>query len=288
MSLWVLAQVLLNLIMMAGLGAAWVRLKRPPNEDPRLSRGLQLLQSKIAVLEDLSDRTETQVRQLNALLESKCIEIQNKIIDAEKIIGSIDSSRQKSMQVAKIFEDKIPHQEIVERQNTIKYVKAARLAHQGVPTSEILNQVDLSQAEVEFIAKVNKDQLMFSEQDLPEWVTQEISMTQAPQQAQTQEEKPAQQVQETTMPFIETPQDEATLRRLGEEFKRAVQMAERTSNLSHTSQNQFQLSEQSFMEIDVDKQAPVKKAPTFVTSTGTNTKGQTVEVRPFEFKRINR
>jgi mannose/fructose/N-acetylgalactosamine-specific phosphotransferase system component IIB len=284
-SLWVLAQVLLNLILLAGLGAAWVRLKRPPNEDPRLSKGLQLLQSKIAVLEDLSDRTETQVRQLNALLESKCIEIQNKMIEAEKIIGSIESSRQKSMQVAKIFEDKIPHQEIVERQNTIKYVKAARLAHQGTPTSEILKQVDLSQAEVEFIAKVNREQLMFSEQDLPDWITQEMGTDATKQEAApvvvTKPEAAAE------LPTIEAPQDEETLRRLGEEFKRAVQNAERTSSLSLNPQHQFQLTEQSFMEIELEKQ-PAKQ-PTFpTTSTGLNAKGQMVEVRPFEFKRISR
>ena len=177
MTLWVLVQVLLNLLFFAGIGAAWIRLKRPAAEDPRMSRGLQLLQSKISILEDLSDRTDLQVRQLNALLESKCVDIQNKIIESEKVIRQIESSRQKSLETAKMFEDKIPHQQIVERQNTVKYVKAARLAHQGVSIPEILKQVDLSQAEVEFIAKVNKNHLMFSEEGLPDWVQEQVGIS---------------------------------------------------------------------------------------------------------------
>lgn len=277
MSLWVLGQVLLNLVLLAGVGAAWVRLKRPPAEDPRLSRGLQLLQSKISVLEDLSDRTDTQVRQLNALLETKCIEIQNKIIDAEKIINSIEASRQKSLETAKIFEDKIPHQEIVERQNTIKYVKAARLAHQGVPISEILKQVDLSQAEVEFIAKVNRDQLMFNEEQLPTWVQDKMDLP-----------------QETAA--VQMPQDNEALRMLGEEFKKAVQIAERTNNLSLQPQKDFQMNQQTFVEIQLEEAAPkagpkpvasAQRVTTAPLQTGVTPKGQTVAVKPFEFRKIS-
>lgn len=171
MSFWFLLQLFLNIVLGTGIVALWVRLNRPPKDDPRLNKGLQLLQSKIAVLEDLSDRTETQVNQLTALLEQKTKEIQIKIQLSEKQIGKIDKSMQKSLEVAKIFQDRIPHNEILERQNTIKYVKAARLAHQGLTVEEILQQVkDLSRGEIEFIAKVNKDQLMFCEDSLPEWI----------------------------------------------------------------------------------------------------------------------
>lgn len=170
MSFWVLLQVLLNLVLGAGVVGAWIRLSRPPKDDPRLSKGLQLLQSKIAILEDLSDRTEVQVQQLTALLEQKCKEIQAKIQTSEKQMGKIDQSMQKSLEVAKIFQDRIPHTEILERQNTIKYVKAARLAHQGMSVDEIAQQSDLSRGEIEFIAKVNRDQLMFCEDSLPEWI----------------------------------------------------------------------------------------------------------------------
>lgn len=171
MNFWFLLQLLVNVILFTGIVGVWIRMNRPAKEDPRLSKGLQLLQSKIAVLEDLSDRTETQVNQLTLLIEQKVKEIQSKIQSSEKQIAKIDLSMQKSLEVAKIFQDKIPHGEIVERQNTIKYVKAARLAHQGLSVDEIAQQVtELSRGEIEFIAKINREQLMFCEDSLPEWI----------------------------------------------------------------------------------------------------------------------
>ncbi len=276
MTLWVLVQVLLNLLFFVGIGAAWIRLKRPPSEDPRLSRGLQLLQSKIAILEDLSDRTDLQVKQLNALLEGKCVEIQNKMIEAEKIIRLIETSRQKSLETAKMFEDKIPHQQIVERQNTVKYVKAARLAHQGVSIAEILKQVDLSQAEVEFIAKVNKDHLMFSEESLPDWAQEQM----APQAAAV-----SLQFSDTlTKKESGAPKSEQMLRRLGEEFQKAVHIAGQTKNLSINPETEYQIPKQSFMELNIDRTpAP---APISTSETGVTLGGKTVQFKPFEFKRI--
>src|SRR5580658_8548336 len=118
-------------MLMVGFVAVWMRLRRPPQDDPRMSRGLQLLQTKITILEDLSDRTESQVKQLTALLDQKTRLLQNKVLDAEQQILKIDHSMNKSLEVAEIFQDKIPHQEILERQRTVDYVKAARLAHSG-------------------------------------------------------------------------------------------------------------------------------------------------------------
>jgi len=168
-SFWGLVQIFVDLILVASAGFMWVKLHRPAKDDPRMSRGLQLLQSKISVLEDLSDRTETQVTQLTTLMEQKCRDIQATIFQAEKEVQKIEAAMGKSLEVAKIFQDKIPHQEIIERQNTIKYVKAARMAHQGVAVDQIAAEVDLSRGEIEFIAKVNREQLQFSEDDLPEW-----------------------------------------------------------------------------------------------------------------------
>src|SRR5690606_6713589 len=72
-----------------------------------------------------------------------------------------------------IFQDKIPHEEIVERQKTIRYVKAARMANSGVPLDEIVKTVDLPREQLELIAKFNKEQLMFDESALPEWAKHE-------------------------------------------------------------------------------------------------------------------
>ncbi|PIS11698.1 MAG: DUF2802 domain-containing protein [Bdellovibrio sp. CG10_big_fil_rev_8_21_14_0_10_47_8] len=195
MSFWVLLQVFTSLVLFAAVGFIWVRLNRPAKDDPRLSRGLQLLQSKISVLEDLSDRTDTQVTQLTALIEQKGRDIQNLIFQSEKQLQKIEASMGKSMEVAKIFQDKIPHQEIIERQNTVKYVKAAKMAHAGASVDEIAGQVDLSRGEIEFIAKINRDQLQFSEEALPQWAMEIDTQSDTGASVAPQAEEPKEDLQ---------------------------------------------------------------------------------------------
>jgi hypothetical protein len=169
MSGWIVAQIILNFGLVSAALICWARLNRPQKDDPRLSRGLQLLQSKIAILEDLSDRTDLQVRQLSTLLDQKGKEVQEQVSSAQKQIHKVEDSIQKSLDVSKIFQEKIPHKEIVERQNTAKYVQAAKLAHQGLTADEIALKIDIPRSELEFIVKVNKNKLMFSEEHLPDW-----------------------------------------------------------------------------------------------------------------------
>lgn len=169
MSVWTLLQIVFNLFVFVGMAALWMRLRRPPQDDPRLSRGLQLLQTKITVLEDLSDRTDAQVKTLTSLLDQKNRMLQNKILEAEQQVLKIDHSMHKSMEVAEIFQDKIPHQEILERQRTVEYVKAARMANSGLSVEQISESVHLPREQVELIAKFNREQLMFDESALPDW-----------------------------------------------------------------------------------------------------------------------
>lgn len=171
MSIWALLQIVCNLAFFAVLFVFWLRLKRPPQDDPRLSRGLQLLQTKITVLEDLSDRTDNQVKQLTALLDQKTRMLQNKVLEAEQTMLKIDHSMHKSLEVAEIFQDKIPHQEIMERQQKVEYVRAARMAHSGLSVDDIAEQVSLPREQIELIAKFNREQLMFDEDRLPEWAS---------------------------------------------------------------------------------------------------------------------
>ncbi len=173
-------QVLFDLVLFAGLCGTWMRLLRPQKDDPRLSRGLQLLQSKISVLEDLSDRTEIQVKQLTALVDQKTKEVQRLLSDSQFQQAKIENSMAKSLEIAQIFQDKIPHEEIMERQHTIKYVQAAKLANQGANVETICQQVDLPKGEVEFIAKINRNQLMFAEDELPAWVNASKTLPPSP------------------------------------------------------------------------------------------------------------
>jgi biopolymer transport protein ExbB/TolQ len=104
LSIWMLTQIIVNLILIVGIVTVWMRLSRPQKDDPRLSRGLQLLQSKISVLEDLSDRTDRQVDQLTKLLDNKTRQIQKKFLEAEKHIQKLKSSMDRSIELDSIFQ----------------------------------------------------------------------------------------------------------------------------------------------------------------------------------------
>lgn len=162
-------QILFNIAVLIALYVAFVRLNRPAKDDPRLSKGLQLLTSKIAILEDVNDRTELQIQQMMTLVDAKAKELQQKIHDADQKMQSIGVAMNRSLEVAEIFQDKIPHHEIIERENSRKYIHAARLAHRGAAAEEIHRETQLPLNEIEFIMKVNRDQLSFREEDLPEW-----------------------------------------------------------------------------------------------------------------------
>lgn len=225
MSVWTLIQIAFDLICFAGLVIMAFRLRRPPQDDPRLSRGLQLLQTKITILEDLSDRTDNQFKQLNAMLEQKTRQLQNKILEAEQEIMKIDHSMNKSLEVAEIFQDKIPHEEILERQRTIEYVKAARMAHSGMAVEDIVEKVSLPRDQVELIAKFNREQLMFDESELPDW---------AKKGAADVAGGPSFSLDGVDfVQSLETqPTDLSNMQRLGQEFKQAVQSAKEAAEQS--------------------------------------------------------
>lgn len=278
MSFMIFLQIFVNVAMVVALAVVFARLRRPAKDDPRLSKGLQLLSSKIAVLEDLSDRTETQVQQMLLLLDQKSRELQSKIALADQQVAAVRQSMEQSLEVAQIFQDKIPHSEIIERQNSVKYIRAARLAHAGASVADIAREVDLPTGEIEFIAKVNQENLSFREEDLPAWAKEPVAAstfqntnTDALARAQTLPAEsvaaatPMSQDQEnlvhrlsrlqfemknldlelahrtsrnvmpdTTQAFGQQRLDSSSLERLGEEFRRAVEDAERTEQAAET------------------------------------------------------
>lgn len=179
MSYWTLIQVIFDLFVFAALVATWWRLRRPPQDDPRLSRGLQLLQTKITVLEDLSDRTDAQVKQLTTLIDQKTRLLQNKVIEAEQQIVKIDHSVVQSAAAATpvITAETIPSQELMERQRTVEYVRAAKMANSGSSVEQIAAEVKLPREQIELIAKFNRDQLMFDVEQLPEWAQKDSGFT---------------------------------------------------------------------------------------------------------------
>lgn len=278
MSFWILLQVIVNIVLIAGVVGLWIRVQKPAKDDPRLSRGLQLLQSKISVLEDLSDRTETQVSQLTALLEHKAKEIQTQILSADKSIQKVESSMAKSLEVAQIFQDKIPHQEIIERQQTMKYVKAARLAHQGASVDDIAAQVDLSRGEIEFIAKVNRDQLQFSEEALPEWAKEELN--QAVENEQTASEARPQVFEQQPLAKSQD-QVDVRLSELGNKFRQAT-----TGTATAGTNTQTDTNSTAPVLSATAPSAPATKPAEETTFYAQTTAGKNVTVKKVVFPKV--
>jgi Protein of unknown function (DUF2802) len=173
MSIWLILLTFFNIILLAGLSFSLFLRVKEKKEDQRLTRGLQLLQSKISILEDLSDKTDEQVRKLIHTLDQKAVEVRQTLMNTEEQAQRIDSMIHKGLEAAQNLNEQIPHQEMQNRQKTNLYVKAARLAHQGMSIDEILDEVDLTPAEIQMIIKVNKEKLQFSEQQLPTWIQQQ-------------------------------------------------------------------------------------------------------------------
>jgi len=98
------------------------------------------------------------------------------------------------------------------------------MAHQGASVEEIAQQVDLNLGEIEFIAKVNKNQLQFSEEDLPEWVRSEsdhIGQTETLNLSKLHSPAVAVTPSIAPQPLTKT-EDRMTLSDLGDRFRQAI------------------------------------------------------------------
>ncbi len=151
--------------MIVGVSLCLVKVFRDREDDPRLTQGLRLLQSKISILEDLSDHTETQVKQLMTLLDKKLHEVRGSIGQVNQHIGEVDRSIEKSKMMAEKIQNEIAHDQIVEKKIENKYIQAAQLAHQGHSVDEIVQALNLPKAEVQLITRINKKKCVYDQKE---------------------------------------------------------------------------------------------------------------------------
>ncbi len=180
MNYWLLTLSMINILLLTFGLFSWLTKNKSKVEDQRLTKGLQLLQNKISILQDLSDKSDEQVRKWVHLIEQKSHEVQHQLTHADDKILQINSVLSKALDVTKAFHEQVPHETLAERQKTSRYVQAARLAHQGMSAEQISEKTDLSVAETEIIIKMNRNQLQFSEDDLPAWVNSNLDNTLGP------------------------------------------------------------------------------------------------------------
>lgn len=161
MTIWIVVQLVINLILLAGLSFCAAKLFRKQEDDPRLTQGLRLLQSKIAILEDLSDHTETQVKQLMSLLDKKLQEVRGTVATAQQQMQEMSRSLQEGQKRAEQIYQEISTDQLIEKKIENKYIQAARLAHEGRSVDEIVHHLQLPRAEVELIVKVNQKKCIY-------------------------------------------------------------------------------------------------------------------------------
>ena len=154
MSIWIIMQICCNILFLGLI--VWLKRSFLVTRDSQQTRDSELLQAKIAVLEDLSDRTEVQVKQLTALMDKKAQKLKEVIHKAQMECAHVEQEREKSLEVAEIFKDKIPYDEVIERQKRIQYIKAAQMAYRGLSKEEISKEVTVPEGELELIMKVHK------------------------------------------------------------------------------------------------------------------------------------
>ncbi len=281
MNYWLLSLSLLNVLLLAYIGFTELTKNKSKVEDNRLTKGLQLLQNKISILQDLSDKTDEQVRKWVHVLDQKASEVQGQLLQSDEKIQQIENALNKALDVSKIFYEQVPHAEMTERQKTSKYVQAAKLANQGFTVDQICQKIDLSSAEIEMITKMNREELQFAEESLPAWVAAasseaggNVSLSKGSYRAQeltdfttqmNQLKKMSNIVSETA--FDMNKPDMTSMNQIKQEFAIAV-----TETLTHNLGQNSTPVPQTFLEEPKDR---------------TITKTETGKiVRPFEFRKI--
>jgi hypothetical protein len=275
---WLLTLILINLLLITFIVFNWVLRTKITQEDQRLTKGLQLLQNKISILQDLSDKSDEQVRRWVHLIEQKSSDVQAQLNFSDEKIIQMESVLSKALDVSKIFYDQVPHAEIMERQKTSKYVQAAQLANQGFTADQISQKVELNTAEIEMIIRLNREQLQFSEENLPAWI--ETMKSQAHSASSRTE--------------VSTHRQE--IEDFGQQLKKMNQMVSSTAfDTQKLDLSSMQTITQKFNE-SVSQTAThtvaatSKNAPpvpqTFVDESKSNNAGGEKEIKPFEFRRI--
>lgn len=179
--------IISNLILVVGLVTSWIKVIKSSKEDPRLSKGLQLLQSKISVLEDLSDRTQSQTQKLNLQLDQKTKEVKEltDLLDQKmselKALAEAAKEAHKEAPTASpsiltktptvmpepVIETAVnhhtgvspstPHTTPTTRQENEKYALAAEMLRAGYSALQVVRELNLTVGEVHFISKIQAD-----------------------------------------------------------------------------------------------------------------------------------
>lgn len=157
----VLFQSVLNILFIAFIGLLWSRLKHLTGDEGRLKQGLQILQTKIAILEDLGRKVDEQAQEMFQIMDYKKNAVEALLARADATIQNMEHKTELIATDSEV---------LLERENAIKFTKAAILANKGVPPKEIARKLGLGLQECELIYSLNSHQLQFKLDELPGWM----------------------------------------------------------------------------------------------------------------------
>jgi hypothetical protein len=152
-------------LFIAFIGLLWSRLKHLIGDEGRLKHGLQILQTKISILEDLGRRVDEQGQQMIQILDYKRNAIESLLAKADSTIQNMENQTILATTDSEV---------LLERENAIKFTKAALLANKGVPPREIAQKLGLGLQECELIYSLNSHTLQFNLDELPGWMLPHI------------------------------------------------------------------------------------------------------------------
>ena len=247
MNMWIVVQLMVNLLFFAGMIFLLINRKQTDKDDQKFSKGLQILQNKISVLEDLSDQTDEQVRSLTQLLEAKYREIQGLLVESDQQIQKMEEIAKNIYEQVESSSSMMSNQSSTEVQSMNKYVKAAQMANDGKSIDDVIREIDITRGEAELIVAMNKDQLTFNQNTLPLWVQPEKA---AAPQAST----------------------------VGAEFLKAIKFG--------SNQQMAQSQAQQAPVAQAAAPQPAAPAPEPQVKLGANGKPEP-KIRPFEFRKID-
>lgn len=173
MSVSLLVLTLFNIILLAGLSFSIFLRVKEKKEDQKLTKGLQLLQNKLSILQDLSDRTDEQVHKLVHLLDSKSADIRIAMKEANHLLEEVRTApAQYIQQAAQPANDSAAY-----NAKSAAVVKAAQLSNAGADIEQIIQETELNRSEVEMIMAVHRHNLQFSAESLPDWAQETTSIS---------------------------------------------------------------------------------------------------------------
>jgi hypothetical protein len=100
MNIFLMLLTCLNIILVLGLSfTVFLRVKEK-KEDQRITKGLQLLQHKIAILQDLSDKADEQVQRLVHMLDTKSNDLRRTTNEATVAMTKMQNQVQAQQAIA--------------------------------------------------------------------------------------------------------------------------------------------------------------------------------------------